>query len=79
VSPPCAQDVQRAGWDSRSLPVTHEPFAEALRIDRCAQLVGEDQVVISVGIDGEVAFKHLRVTMVPQRVHRLGVERDRTP
>jgi len=52
-----AEDVQAANRNPRGLAVAHEPFREALRMDRSSELVRKYQVVVLVGRAGEVALK----------------------
>jgi hypothetical protein len=36
---------------------------EALRMDRRAELIGEDEILVSVGVTGEVSLEQLGVAM----------------
>jgi hypothetical protein len=48
-------------------------------VDRAAEFVRKDQVVIRVGITGEVPFEWLCVAMVTESIDGLGIERDSAP
>jgi len=48
-------------------------------MDRSAELVGDDQVQVLIGIGGEVPLCHLNVAVLTERLDSLGVERDRAP
>jgi hypothetical protein len=58
-----AQDMKGARWDPGRLAVLAEPFGEALRMDRRAELIGEDEILVSVGVTGEVSLEQLGVAM----------------
>jgi hypothetical protein len=66
-----AQDVKGAGRDPGRLAVLPEPLGEPLRMDRVPKLVGEDQVAVPVGIEGEVALEPLGVAEAAQCVDGL--------
>ncbi len=74
---PCAAACARASWDARGLAVLRERLREGLRVDRRAELIGEDEVLVDVGGAGEVALKLLCLAMRPQGIYRRAVERDR--
>jgi hypothetical protein len=74
-----AQDVERPRGDARRLAVPPEPVGEPLRVDRLSEPICEHEIPVGVGITGEVAFEHLRVPVLAQRVYRLPIERDRPP
>jgi hypothetical protein len=44
-----------------------------------AELVGEHEVVVGVGLAGEAALEQLRLPVRPQRLDRLGIQGDRAP
>ena len=56
-----------------------EQLAELVRVDRPAELVGEDRVLILVGVGGEVPLEQLRVAVGAEGFNGLGIERDRAP
>ena len=47
--------------------------------ERGAELVAEHEVVVSVGVRGEVALEQLRLAVGAQRVDGFGVKRDGAP
>jgi hypothetical protein len=58
-----AQDVKGARRDPGRLAAVPEPFGEALRMDRRAELVGEHEIGVDVGIAREVPLEQLGVAM----------------
>ena len=72
------EHVQAAG-ESHGLAVPAGPFGEPLRVIGRAELVAEDEVLVVVGVSGEVALEELGVPMAAQRLDRLRIERDRAP
>jgi hypothetical protein len=55
-----AQDVKRARLDPGGLAMLAEPRGESLWVDRATELVGKDQVLVGVGVAGEVPLEQRR-------------------
>jgi hypothetical protein len=68
-----AEDVQGADRDACRLSMAGEPFRQARRMDRTADLVAEHEVVIVVCGACEVAFKDLSLAMAAKRLDRLRI------
>jgi hypothetical protein len=47
--------------------------------DRPAELVAEHEIVVPVGVGGEVTLEELSLAVVRERLHGFGVERNRAP
>lgn len=54
-----AQDVKRPGRDSGGLALPAEPLGQPLRMDRGAERVGEDEILVDVGSAREVSLEQL--------------------
>ena len=65
-----------AGQRPYELP---EPLRQPLRVNRTAELVGKDEVLIDVGGAGEGTLGHLNVAVLAQNAHGLLVERRGAP
>jgi hypothetical protein len=55
-----------------------ECLREALGMDRAAELVAEDEIVVVVGVSRQIALEDLRLPVPAEGGDRLGVERDRS-
>lgn len=49
-----AEDVEGPGGDASGLAVPREPLGQPLRVDDAAERVGEHEVVVPIGVGGEV-------------------------
>jgi hypothetical protein len=47
-------------------------------MDRAAELVAEDEIVVVVGVSRQIALEDLRLPVPAEGGDRLGVERDRS-
>jgi hypothetical protein len=54
-----------------------EPLRQPVRVNRPAELIGENEVLVDVGLDGEGALEELRLAVSLKRLHGLGIQRDR--
>ena len=74
-----SEDVQRPGRNPGRLAVLLEPLREVLRLNRATELIGKHEVLVVIGIRGEVPLEDLGIAVAAQHVHGLGVEGDRAP
>ena len=70
-----SEDVHRGRGKASGLPVPLERCAQPLRMNGPADLVGEDQVGVVVGVSRELPLEQLQVAVAAERGDRGRVER----
>jgi hypothetical protein len=69
--------MQAARRDAGGVAVLAEPVREALRVDRAAERIGEDEIPVDIGRSGKVTLEELRCAVRAEHVDRRRVQRDR--